>query len=246
MVAPVPKTKAVELLEELYQTDRLHEELSEFRANKYLREITKLLESKVDIANLWICKGFVYSLSNRPKEMHEAFLNARRLGAIDSYSRFNQATQYLLHGYFNEAVEAFSLQKNSTAQEQIERIALSTFAYSEIEKLELTTETREKLLQRKKRLKDLGIDIDQAHQLLSIFFDFVRKQKVRFGLVRYSIVDEEEYYLHFEAVTSLDVTHSILNEFDQYIAEHSELYDINLKINIILTPISSILYKNIA
>lgn len=86
MAAPAPKTKATQLLEELSCVSRQNTALSEFKANKYLREINKLLESKVDIAYLWICKGFVYSLSNQPKLMYEAFANAQKLGASDSLS----------------------------------------------------------------------------------------------------------------------------------------------------------------
>lgn len=240
MATPAPKTKASELLEELSTVNRLHTVLSEFKANKYIREINKLLESNVDIAYLWICKGFVYSLSNQPKAMYEAFANAQKLGASDSLSMFNQATQYILHGYYDEAIDALCMNKGSIAQEQLERIVLSTFAYHKIEQYELMSETKEKLLIRQSRLQDLGIDALQAYQFMNIFYDLLRKQKVRFGVVRHSIIDEEEYYLHFEAVADNDVTQSVLNEFDQYIAEHPEFYEINSKINIILTPISSI------
>ena len=240
MVTPTPKTKAFELIEELSDVNRQNTVLSEFNTNKYLREINKLLESKVDIAYLWICKGFVYSLSNQPQAMYEAFANAQKLGASDSLSMFNQATQYILHGYYDEAIDALCLNKGSVAQEQLERIAISTFAYHKIEQKPLTAETREKLLKRQSRLQDLGINIPQAYQFMSIFYDFIRKRKDRFGLVRHSIFNEEEYYLHFEAVVDNDVTQSVLNEFDQYIAEHPEFYEINSKINIVLTPISSI------
>ena len=58
--------------------------------------------------------------------------------------------------------------------------------------------------------------------------------------------NQDEYYLHFEAVADIDVTHSVLNEFDKYIAEHPELYKINSKINIVLTPISSIRHDFVA
>ena len=51
---------------------------------------------------------------------------------------------------------------------------------------------------------------------------------------------------HYEAVADIDVTHPVLNEFDKYIAEHPELYKINSKINIVLTPISSIRHDFVA
>ena len=54
MVAPIPKTKATELLEELSRFDELHLVMSEFRKNKYLIDIRKLLETNVDVAQLWI------------------------------------------------------------------------------------------------------------------------------------------------------------------------------------------------
>ncbi|NWK52148.1 hypothetical protein LZP46_07495 [Acinetobacter sp. SCLZS86] len=240
MVAPIPKTKATELLEELSRFDELHLVMSEFRKNKYLIDIRKLLETNVDVAQLWICKGFVHSRAGEPKEMYDAFQNAQKLGAIDPDSMFNQATQYVLYGLFDEAIRAISLTKNTIAQEQLERIALSTFAYDKIEKQELMAETREKLQIRKNRLNDLSIDINQAAQFVDIFFNFLREQNIRFGLVRHTIFDDEEYYLHFEAVADLELTQDILNKFDQYIAEHPEFYDINSKINIILTPVSSI------
>lgn len=240
MATPAPKTKASELLEELSTINRQNTVLSEFKTNKYIREINKLLESNVDIAYLWICKGFVYSLSNQPKAMYEAFANAQKLGASDSLAMFNQATQYILHGYYDEAIDALCMNKGSVAQEQLERIAIATFAYHKIEQYELMPETKEKLLIRQSRLRDLDIDAMQAYQFMNIFYDLMQKQKVRFGLVRHSIFNEEEYYLHFEAVADNDITQFILNEFDQYIAEHPEFYEINSKINIILTPISSI------
>ncbi|AYO54381.1 hypothetical protein [Acinetobacter wuhouensis] len=246
MVAPIPKTKAIELLLELSSVERTHEVLSEFRANRYLAEIKKLLESNVDIANLWICKGFVYSLYNQPQAMYDAFANAQKLGATDSYSMMNQSTQYLLNGYFDEAIHAMSMGNDSEAQKQIERIALATFAYHKIEQYDLPTEIKDKLSKRKSRLHDLKININEAESLMQVFFSKIRKHNVRFGLVRHSIFDEEEYYLHFEAVTNLDVTQKILNEFDQHIAEHPEFYDVNSKINVILTPISSIWHNSAA
>lgn len=246
MVAPIAKTKASELLEELSSVEKTHDVLSEFRANRYLAEIKKLLESNVDIAGLWVCKGFVHSLSSQPQAMYDAFLNAQKLGAIDSYSMMNQASQYLLNGYFDEAIYALSLNRDKEAQKQIERIAISTFAYHKIEQYELMPETKNNLSERKSRLNDLNIDISQAEAFLKVFFSLLQKQKVRFGLVRHSIFDEEEYYLHFEAVTDLDTTHQILKEFDGYIAEHPEFYEINAKINIVLTPISSVYHNLVA
>ncbi|ENV16445.1 hypothetical protein [Acinetobacter guillouiae] len=246
MAAPAPKTKATQLLEELSCVSRQNTALSEFKANKYLREINKLLESKVDIAYLWICKGFVYSLSNQPKQMYEAFANAQKLGASDSLSMFNQATQYILYGYYDEAIDALCLNYGKVAQGQLERVALATFAYHKIEQKNLTAETKEILRVRKARLKDLEIDVDQAHKFMNIFYDLMRKQKIRYGLVRHNIYNEEEYYLHFEAVADNDLTQSVLNEFDQYVADHPELYEINAKINIILTPISSIWHNSAA
>ncbi|KQX03255.1 hypothetical protein ASC84_00695 [Acinetobacter sp. Root1280] len=245
MVAPVPKTKAVELLLELSNVEIMHLVLNEFYANKYLAKIKKLLESNVDIATLWVCKGFVYSLANQPKAMYDAFANAQKLGATDAYSMMNQSTQYLLNGFIDEAIFALSLNKDPMSQNQIERIAISTFAFSKIEKYDFIPETKEKLSKIESRIKDVNIDIAQAETLLRVFFNLLQAQKIRFGLVRHSIIDEE-YYLHFEAVTQLDVTQTVLKYFDEYIADHPELYDVNSKINVVLTPVSSIYHKFVA
>ncbi len=92
----------------------------------------------------------------------------------------------------------------------------------------LDLKTRENFLIRKAYLQDLGIDVLQAYQFMNIFYDLMQKQKVRFGMVHHSIIDEEEYYLHFEAVADNDVTQSVLNEFDQCIAEHMEYFQWHL------------------
>ncbi|ENX02624.1 hypothetical protein F900_01070 [Acinetobacter modestus] len=245
MVAPIPKTKAVELLAELSSYERLQVVMSEFNTNKFLRDIKKLFDSKVDIANLWICKGFVYSLSNQPEAMVDAFRNAQKLGATDKYSMFNQATQYILHGYYENAIEALVLSKDDVAQEQLERIAISTFDYDQIEQHDLSVVAKNNLLKRKSRLAELGIDINEAKVLMNAFFQILKSRKCRFGLVHHD-TNQDEYYLHFEAVTDIDMTHSVLNEFDIYIAEHPELYKVNSKINIVLTPISSIRHNSVA
>jgi hypothetical protein len=74
--------------------------------------------------------------------MADAFKNAQKLGATDRHSMFNQATQYILHGYYENAIEALVLSKDDIAQEQLERIALSTFDYDQIEQHDLSTEAK--------------------------------------------------------------------------------------------------------
>ncbi len=237
MSAPIPKTKADELVSELSDLSVRGEILGPFATNRYLRNIEQLLKSGVDIAGLWLCKGFVYCISNQPEEMNKAFLNAQKLGAVDQTSFYNQASQYILYGYFEEALKGFALNHDSESQLQIIRVALSTFNYEFIDQLDTLQETINELQRRKARAYELGIDIIIAKKLMDTFFNFLKLEKVRFGLVHHNII-EDEYVLFFEAIADYEIIQKVLNKFDAYIGNDDELLNISQKITIILTPTS--------
>lgn len=244
MATPVPKTKAEELVLELSDLSIRGVVLNVFTTNKYLKNIEQLLKSGVDVANLWMCKGFVYSLSNQPDEMVNAFLNAQRLGATDSVSLFNQASQFILYGYYDEALNGFSANLDEESQKQFVRLGLSTFNYNLIDQLVKLPKTVEEINRRKGRLSDLGINVSLAKKLMDNFFDLLRSERIRFGLVRHEII-EDEYILFFEAVTDHQITQKVLKEFDTIISKDDELLEISQKISIVLTPVSNI-FKAVA
>lgn len=241
MVAPIPKTKAEEMFEELSNIFSNNLEVGDFRLTKYLKEISALKKTGVDLGMLWMCEGYIYNLAKQPEKMKTAFINATHFGMRDSISRYNQAAKYLTFGFFDEAAEGFAASYDDEAQGNLVRIAISTFEFEKIEKLIISKTHKDRLNLRKNTLLNYGYNIDKIKEIVNILHDLIRKENVHFSLVRQEFDEDHGISFYIEIDTDVDKINSILNEYDE-ITSSIDLFETSSKLTMILLPFTNLEY----
>jgi len=232
MVAPIPKTKAEDILNQLVSINESSTFLSPFQTHRFLKEIDVSMKSGVDIAQLWVCKGLVYSIAKQPRKMVEAFTNATRLGATDLVAKYNQGTKYMMYGYYNEAIEAFSKCLDQASHDHMLRIAIASLNFEDIKSLMVLPKFIESIDTRLEGAKKLGIDINQAHKVMCVFFDIIKKYEFTVALIEHNLTDDD-YQLVFHTYEDIEKTTQILKEFDNLTAS-PDLFEASTKLNVIL------------
>lgn len=233
MSALIPKTKAAELLNTLGEILSSGSSLTDFQVTKYTRDVNALIKSGVNLAEAWMCQGVLYSLTSRPQEMHQAYENAKRYGATDTTSQFNQAVSYALYGYFEEAAKGYSLSLDDKAQNHLLDIAICTLNFEAVENL-ILPKFKDSLATAKELTQCLGIDIDQGRQLMELFFSILKAMNLSFWSTKRKSEDGE-LQLFFETTANENTIIEILSEFDSTVLR-SDLFEVSTKITIILSP----------
>ncbi|MCH7395234.1 hypothetical protein MMP66_13280 [Acinetobacter dispersus] len=233
MVAPIPKTKAKEIIEfffELYVSDK---DPSEFQARRILREIDSTIQSGVDLGLAWLCKGLYFSYMSDPEQMDSAFKNSIIYGATDANSYFNRASQYQAYGYFDEAMYGYFLNSDEDSYDEMHRILRSTLDLEKYKDYfpDIKHQTNnEKFLE---NLKNCNLDISDLKICLDILLDILRIKKVRFCLDRYSLY-QNEYALYFGIKSENDdIIGEILNDYDDRTGT-LDLFEKSRRLNIIM------------
>lgn len=244
MVAPIPKTKAEEIFEELSRNLANNKDIGDFRLTKYLKEISALKQTGVDLGMLWMCEGYIYNLKKQPEKMKSAFTNAYHYGMRDRISKYNQAAKYLTFGFFDEAAEGFSASHDEEAQGNLVRIAMSTFEFDKIGNLLVNQTYKDKLTLRKNALLKHGFNIDKIKEILNILHNLIRKENVHFSMVRQEFGYDNDLgiTLYIEVDTELDKINSILNEYDD-ITSSDDFFETSSKLTIILLPFTNLEYE---